>query len=108
LVSLECFDASRNSLSTLPDSIGGWRAMQRLVLSENQLTSLPESLCRLITLTHCFLHGNRLTDLPANKDPAAFLHALQVLNWSDNAFPKGWKPPALYRKAQLPGRRSAT
>ena len=104
LESLECLDLSRNHLGTLPESIDGWRAMQRLVISENQLTALPESFCRLATLTHCFVHGNRLSDLPGAKDPTAFLHALRVLNCSDNAFPKGWKPPALYRKARLPAR----
>ena len=45
-----------------------------------------------------------VSDLPGARDPAAFLHALQVLNCSDNALPKGWKPPALYRKARLPVR----
>ena len=64
LSSLVTFDASRNQLTDLPDSLGSLSALTNLNLGDNQLTRLPESMCNLTSLTNLEAWGNDLTQLP--------------------------------------------
>ena len=56
---------SYNGLTSLPDSIGDLRNLQKLDLSGNNgLTSLPDSICNLRNLELLYLSENNLTSLP--------------------------------------------
>ncbi len=72
-----------NRIKTLPDSLGGYEQLQKVMLTGNRLTTLPESMARLANLELVRYAGNRMVDVPN------WLKELPSLAWyadSDNEF----------------------
>jgi len=65
-------------LAVLPESIGGIRQLQELVLANNQLTSIPESLGQCTRLMLLDVGDNKITDLPRSLADLRHLKALDI------------------------------
>lgn len=57
-------DATNNRLTVLPEYLGDFGALQRLILTGNRLSSIPASVCGLKNLRVLVLDDNRLSELP--------------------------------------------
>ncbi|MFX1514089.1 MAG: leucine-rich repeat domain-containing protein [Promethearchaeota archaeon] len=68
-------------LSTLPESIGNFSALQHVVLFSNQLKNLPESFCDLQSLKFLNLVNNNLRALP---ESFIRLRSLKILYLNHN------------------------
>jgi leucine-rich repeat protein SHOC2 len=65
-----------NQLSSLPDSIRGLRALEKLVLSQNQLTTLPDGLFYCSSLLSLNLSRNQLAKLSNKIGDLSYLQEL--------------------------------
>ena len=91
LAMVSVFDATCNSIGTLPFDIGSWaslRHLQELRLSHNPLSSMPVSISKLTQLRVLLLDHCDLRDVPAEY---YVLSQLNVLNLDSN--PKLSQPP---------------
>ena len=70
-----------NKLTTLPESIGNLKSLQKLDLDWNELTTLPESIWNLKSLEILILSKNKLRTLP---ELIGNLSSLEKLNLEDN------------------------
>lgn len=78
-------DVSKNSLTSLPDTIANLRMLEELNVSKNSLGELPQYLSLLPELTVLDAHANNLKSIPTSLLRAP---KLRVLNLSSNLLTK--------------------
>ena len=77
---LQELDASKNSLTHIPSSIGSCKHLGILDLHSNLLTKLPEEIGRLCNLARFDMSFNRLQELPSNLCECRNLQDLDASN----------------------------
>ncbi|KAJ7121604.1 hypothetical protein C8R44DRAFT_786541 [Mycena epipterygia] len=112
LVSLRVLKLDRNSLRTIPESLGDLKSLEMLSCMDNSLGELPRSIGKLQKLECLDVQRNRLTELPVSLWNCASLSRLNVtsnllVRWhappiptvpQDKALPAG-----LSRRPSVPG-----
>ncbi|KAG0601403.1 hypothetical protein M758_11G107700 [Ceratodon purpureus] len=79
--SVRTLDATHNKLGVLPEEIGNFINLQRLILAENLLERLPSTVGKLRSLKVLTLDSNRLSLLP---EEVGLLQRLERLSVSRN------------------------
>jgi hypothetical protein len=77
---MKFLDLSRSNLTTLSESIGNLRSLEKLSLERNKLTTLPESIGDLTSLKDLYLEGNNLKTLPESIGNLKSLEKLWLSN----------------------------
>ncbi len=75
---LHILDLNDNLLTTFPESIVQFGALQRLFIEENRLTAVPATIEQLVALQELDLSDNQLADLPAGVWRIVALRGLYV------------------------------
>ena len=75
-------------LTTLPESIGNLKSLERLELQYNSITTLPESITKLTSLTYLSLGSNSITTLPESIGNLTSLEYLSLWGNSISTLPE--------------------
>ena len=85
---MQTLEIAGNQLTTLPESLGQLRRLQKLYVYDNKLSALPESLWQLTELQELDVDDNELTALPRSLGQLTQLQKLHVAGNELTALPE--------------------
>jgi Leucine-rich repeat (LRR) protein len=78
LINLEELDLESNSLTEIPDEIGGLKKLKKVSLSYNKLTSFPGAILKLNELESLEIGNQQITELPKSLKELSNLKHLEI------------------------------